>query len=157
MTRSFCLPFFICFALLICSTSPAHAHDYDRAAIDSVATVIPDRIILTWNGDPATSAAVTWRTNTEIVTSEGEIALADPSPNFRFHATKVPASMERFEDNGYAFHSHSVTFEGLKPGTRYAYRVGSGEIWSEWFQFKTAKSEPAPSSLFTSVTHRTTC
>ena len=26
----------------------------------------------------------------------------------------------------------------------YGYRVGDGEIWSEWIQFTTAKKEPEP-------------
>lgn len=134
-------------AILVLLGGSVHAHDYARAAIDSTATVIPDRVILTWNGDPATSVAATWRTNTQIVTTEAEIAKADASPNFVHHATKVGGAVERFEDQGYAFHSHSVTFEGLEPDTRYAYRVGSGEIWSEWFQFKTAKAGPAPFSF----------
>ncbi|MBS11336.1 MAG: metallophosphoesterase [Gemmatimonadetes bacterium] len=125
-------------------SSGVSAFDYDRAAVDSVATVIPDRIVLTWNGDPATSAAVTWRTNTQIVASEAEIAKAVGSPNFRLYATRTGASMERFEAAGYAFHSHTVTFENLDPATQYAYRVGSGEIWSEWFHFRTAHAGPAP-------------
>ena len=39
---------------------------------------------------------------------------------------------------------HSVNFTGLNPNTLYAYRVGNGDIWSEWFQFRTAgiKVEP---------------
>jgi hypothetical protein len=134
-------------AILMCVASPTHGHEYERAAVDSVATVIPDRVVLTWNGDPATSAAVTWRTNTQIVTSEAEIAKADASPNFRRHSRKVGAAMERFQHEGYAFHSHSVTFENLEPDTQYAYRVGSGEIWSEWFHFKTAVAGPAPFSF----------
>lgn len=131
---------------LLLATAPAgvFAYDYDRAAIDSVSTVIPDRVVLTWDGDPATTAAVTWRTSTAILTSEAEIAKADASPNFARYAKKVGAYVERFEEKNYAWHSHSVTFEELEPNTLYAYRVGSGEIWSEWFQFRTAKRGPAP-------------
>ena len=30
----------------------------------------------------------------------------------------------------------------LRPGTLYAYRVGNGKVWSEWFQFRTASQTP---------------
>jgi 3',5'-cyclic AMP phosphodiesterase CpdA len=35
----------------------------------------------------------------------------------------------------------------LKPATLYAYRVGDGERWTEWFQFRTAASESRPFSF----------
>ena len=44
-------------------------------------------------------------------------------------------------------HYHSVEFSELKPDTLYAYRVGSGDRWSEWIQFRTAKAEAAPFSF----------
>jgi len=44
-------------------------------------------------------------------------------------------------------HYHSVTFTGLESSTLYAYRVGSNEAWSEWFQFRTARVDPAPFSF----------
>jgi 3',5'-cyclic AMP phosphodiesterase CpdA len=37
---------------------------------------------------------------------------------------------------------HSVTFTGLKPKTRYVYRVGDGTVWTEWFEFRTASDQP---------------
>ena len=43
---------------------------------------IPDRIVLNWSGDPATTASVTWRTDASITKAEGQIAEADASPNF---------------------------------------------------------------------------
>ena len=41
----------------------------------------PDRIILTFNGNPATSRAVTWRTNTTITKAIAEIAVATVNPS----------------------------------------------------------------------------
>lgn len=143
----------------LCSLSVGSlsAHEYGRAAIDSAPTVIPDRVVLTWNGDPATSAAVTWRTNTQIRTSAAEIAKADASPNFVKYASRLDADLDLFEDEDTAFHSHSVTFEGLDPNTQYAYRVGSGDIWSEWFHFRTASGNLLPSRLSTLAMRRTIC
>ena len=43
----------------------------------------PDRIILTFHGDPSTSRAVTWRTDTTIKTGEAQIALATENSNFK--------------------------------------------------------------------------
>jgi 3',5'-cyclic AMP phosphodiesterase CpdA len=42
---------------------------------------------------------------------------------------------------------HSVTFEGLGADSTYAYRVGDGTHWSEWFHAETATAEPAPFSF----------
>ncbi|MCZ6633192.1 MAG: metallophosphoesterase family protein [bacterium] len=120
------------------------AHKYHRAAIDATPSVIPDRIIRTFNGDPATTLTLTWRTSTEVLASEGEFALADASPNFVFRRIKVPAKTEAFQHKRNKAHFHSVTFRGLKPNTLYAYRVGSGKVWSEWFQARTAHAQPAP-------------
>ena len=33
---------------------------------------------------------------------------------------------------------HTVELDELEPSTMYAYRVGDGTYWSEWFQFRTA-------------------
>ena len=126
---------------------PVHVeshHEYKRGAIDSTATEIPDRVVLTWSDDPATTASVTWRTETAVESGTAEIAVADASPNFVFTLTSHEAESERYEQDGYGWNGHSVTFRGLEPNTIYAYRVGHGDVWSEWFQFRTAKVEPAP-------------
>ena len=44
-------------------------------------------------------------------------------------------------------HYHSVTFTDLEPSTLYAYRVGDGETWSEWFHTQTASATPEPFSF----------
>jgi 3',5'-cyclic AMP phosphodiesterase CpdA len=43
-----------------------------------------------------------------------------------------------------AAYFHSAEFGDLQPDTLYAYRVGDSVNWSEWFHFRTARSEPAP-------------
>ena len=72
----------ICLILLILYTAPLYAHEYHRAAVDSVPSKIPDRIVLNWSGDPTTTASVTWRTDTSITQAEGQIAEANASANF---------------------------------------------------------------------------
>ena len=83
-----------------------------------------DRICLTWSGDPATSASVTWRTKAEVDSGAAEIAVADASPNFVFTLERHEAMTESFELQSYGWNSHSVTFDRLEPDTIYAYRVG---------------------------------
>ena len=107
----------------------------------------PDRIILTWTGDPSTTQAVSWRTDTSIKVAEAEIALALPKARFDEGAETIKARTEKLELSDPAkvvVHYHSVEFTGLKPDTLYAYRVGSENRKSEWIQFRTAKAEPEP-------------
>ena len=132
----------ICLILLFLSTTPAYANEYHRAAVDRAPKKIPDRIVLTWSGDPATTASVTWRTDTSIAQAEGQIAEANASANFTTWARSETARTEKWKRNRLVAHFHSVTFKGLKPNTLYAYRVGSDKIWSSWYQFRTASAEP---------------
>jgi 3',5'-cyclic AMP phosphodiesterase CpdA len=109
---------------------------------------IPDRIVLTYDGDPATTQAVTWRTDPSVSTAIAELAVADPDPTFVEDASAVQAATEALITNdGYAAHYHTVVFDGLIPDTEYAYRVGDGINWSEWFHFTTASTEAEPFSL----------
>lgn len=107
-------------------------------------TPTPDRIILTWSADPATTQAVTWRTDTSVGAGIAEIAEAEDGPLFLKKARKVNAAKELFESDINKSHYHSAVFEGLKPATLYTYRVGDGFNWSEWNQFRTASKDPAP-------------
>lgn len=98
----------------------------------------PDRIVLNVTEDPATSMAVTWRTSTATRNGAAQLVLADPHPASVNNALAQPAKTEALSFGGLEAHYHSVTFTGLLPNTQYAYRVGEGEHWSEWFQFTTA-------------------
>ena len=108
---------------------------------------IPDRVILTWKGDPATTQAITWRTDYTVSETFAEVALADPSPDFRNNSERVPALTSSFVSRRGLVHSHSVNLTNLTPNTQYAYRVGDGEIWSEWFHFTTADDSASPFSF----------
>jgi hypothetical protein len=104
---------------------------------------LPDRIVFTWRGDPATTQAVTWRTDTSVQRAVAEIAVArDNGPEL----TGPPgaATTETLtSDLGVALYHH-IEFTGLVPGTLYAGRVGDGVNWSGWFHFRTASREPRP-------------
>ncbi|MGD9558558.1 MAG: metallophosphoesterase [Mangrovibacterium sp.] len=110
-------------------------------------TVYPDRVMLTIPGDPATSCAVSWRTVYENTVSAGEIIEAFPSPRPEKQARMVQGTSAAWEKGSSAAMGHKVVFDDLKPGTLYAYRVGDGTNWSEWFQFKTASDKAGPFSF----------
>ncbi|PQO47863.1 purple acid phosphatase family protein [Blastopirellula marina] len=104
-------------------------------------TAMPDRVVLTWTGDPTKTQAVTWRTSTDVKKGLAEIAVATGGPKFDESAKQLVAKTQPLETDINTAHFHTVEFEDLKPGTKYAYRVGDGENWSEWFQFSTAKAD----------------
>jgi len=101
---------------------------------------LPDRVVLTWRGDPATSQAVTWRTDTSGRVAKAEIAVAAEQARDLQPTTVAGASAPFTSSLGEA-HYHSVEFTGLTPDTLYAYRVGDGVNWSEWLHFRTASRE----------------
>ena len=113
------------------------------------ARVVPDRILLTPAGDPAHSMAVTWRTDTRVLPgmAKAQITEADATPRYARMAATLPARTEAYETDLGPGHAHSVVFPYLKPDTLYAYRVGDGTHWSEWFQVRTASATPKPFSF----------
>lgn len=119
------------------------------------ATGWPDRIVVTLPDTPQTSFAVTWRTDASVTETRAEIVEARDDARFDLGATAVSAVTEPLDVTGFEAlgqrvaieeneglpiaHFHSVTFQGLKPDTLYAYRVkGAGDQWSEWLQTRTA-------------------
>jgi hypothetical protein len=120
-------------------------------------TRIPDRVILTWNGDPATTQAVTWRTDVTVTKAVAQFAVSEGGPGFSGYGTKagpsaekvttVEARTEPLTSDLFDAHYHSAAFTGLKPRERYVYRVGDGAVWSEWFEFRTAGDRTDPLSF----------
>lgn len=111
-------------------------------------TPAPDRVILTFAGDPATSQAVTWRTVAGVKGAVAELALATDGPGFEkgwhgYDPKTVKTTAARTEKLNDALY-HSVNFTALAAKTKYVYRVGDGANWSEWFQFETAADKPEP-------------
>lgn len=124
----------------------SHAHKFaDKDAFRP--TPIPDRILLTWKGDPTTTQAVTWRTDTSVERGVAEITEADDGPFFEDRATRFAAETVALNTDLGEAHYHSIDFRGLKPKTLYVYRVGDGTNWSPWIHFRTASPEPEPFSF----------
>ena len=132
------------------SQSRAHDDHPPKKILDEAlyrATPMPDRIVLTWAGDPTRSQAVTWRTDTSIAKALAQIAVATAGPEFVKNTKDVPAATALHESDLGPAHYHSVQFTELQPGTKYVYRVGDGVNWSEWFQFQTASDKAEPFSF----------
>jgi len=128
----------------------AHDDHPPKKVIDAEAhrpTPLPDRIILTWAGDPTTTQAVTWRTDTSAAAGYAEIAIATDGPEFVKQAVRVTATTSPFKSDLSECHYHSVEFTGLSPATKYVYRVGDSVNWSEWIQFTTASRDAEPFSF----------
>jgi acid phosphatase type 7 len=131
---------------LLCAHEGHEGHEHAPRAVKPAEmyapTPIPDRIVLTWSGDPTTTQSVTWRTSTEVKAAVAEIALATSGPEFIKATTRIDAKTENLKTDINEANFHSVTFTELKPATKYVYRVGDGVNWSEWIQFRTASDKP---------------
>lgn len=138
---------------LVCLPTVAIGHDGEHKPIAAKPaevykpSLIPDRIVLTWKEDPRTTQAVTWRTSTEVAHGIAQIAVATDGPIQLQDALQVEATTQHLKTDINEAHFHSANFIDLTPDTKYAYRVGDGVNWSEWFQFTTAPSQPAPFSF----------
>jgi 3',5'-cyclic AMP phosphodiesterase CpdA len=104
---------------------------------------IPSRIILTWSGDPATTQSVTWRTESLSPSPQAQLAQLTADPGFETAATTIKAAAQTDElGDGITAAHYRVDFRGLDPGSKYCYRVGDGQAWSEWNCFRTASAKP---------------
>jgi len=109
-------------------------------------TPVPDRVVLTWSGNPATTQAITWRTDVSVEQAWVEIMQATDNP-LDFKGVRVLAQTRAFSSDLGESHYHSVELSDLEPNCIYAYRVGDGVNWTEWQHFRTAKQESAPFSF----------
>jgi 3',5'-cyclic AMP phosphodiesterase CpdA len=110
---------------------------------------IPDRVVLTWTDDPATTQTVTWRTDQTVKKGVAQIM---PAPEGALDADKprsplirtIDATNQDLTTKLWPVRYHNATFRDLEPSTTYAYRVGRDSAWSEWFQFRTASKKAEP-------------
>jgi phosphodiesterase/alkaline phosphatase D-like protein len=105
----------------------------------------PQRIVLNLTANPATSMAVTWRTDAFVPDAVVQVAVASDWTDFQKNAVNVTSVSSKVSvDSGNVAYYHSAVLTGLRANTIYAYRVGGGKIWSEWNQFTTACDTAAP-------------
>lgn len=104
---------------------------------------VPDHVALTWSSSPLTTQTVTWRTNE--ATADGEVQYINYSDKDSLGSSPktktVKASGNKFtSEDSQNMTIHTVTITGLTPGTKYAYRVGTADNYSNVFTFSTEKS-----------------
>lgn len=110
---------------------------------------LPQRIILNVTEDLASSVAINWQTAGQVTESFAELAIADADPRFVDKAIRKKAETEWVSlGDTVSFNYHSLIFDDLIPNTKYAYRVGGGNYWSEWFHFVTASDKPTDAFQF---------
>ncbi|WP_038702666.1 purple acid phosphatase family protein, partial [Sphingobacterium sp. ML3W] len=99
----------------------------------------PDRITLTWSDNPSTTQSVTWRINGASNKAVGQVVEEQSSPDLEQAAQTVMGVTSQLKIEGNTADNYGqVSFQGLKAGTVYVYRVGDGTNWSAWNQFRTA-------------------
>ena len=107
----------------------------------------PDRVILNMAAEAENSVSVTWRTSQEVSDGYVEVQPVPAGPvdkglSKTLKAKTTTVTYEYPDEKDVTVNQHSCVFEGFQPGTRYLYRVGSGNSWSEWLEFRLAA--PAP-------------
>lgn len=110
---------------------------------------LPDRIMLTWSDDPSTTQSVSWRSFNAAKKIVAQIVEEQSSPDLEGKAKTVSGSQTYLiGQDGEQDTYRQVTFRDLKPGKTYVYRVGDGEYWSSWNQFRTADPSGAFSFIY---------
>lgn len=116
-------------------------------------TQTPDRIILNLTNDPTHAVAVNWRTDTTVETSIVQVALATHGPDFLPNVRDIQGEREDLtykpeNDPEVSATYHAAIIDGLEPGKKYVYRVGSELGWSEWFQITMPEPEKKISLVY---------
>ena len=110
----------------------------------------PDHLQLTWQGDPATTATVQWRTDDSV--NQGLLWIAPKSEFLARGKKSVQRKKARLVElrsrqvvNDPVVHLHRVVLESLQPATDYLYAVSAdnGKSWSDPRGFRTAAAAPS--------------
>ena len=144
MKKFLCL-FIFSFSVSILSHPDSSIKKYPNE-MAHIPTPLPDRVVLTWNDDPATTQAVNWRTDMSVKVGLAQLAIANANGR-ALRPEEFKAETSYFKSDINEAHYHSVTFKNLQPNTLYAYRVGDGVNWTEYYHFKTASSSEDPFSF----------
>ena len=105
------------------SNSIKHSHSNHHHCGDhwEIPSQNPDRIILTFYGNPSSQRAVTWRTDSTIEYAVAQISIAGKNSKFEINAKTYRAKTEELKIGDYhknkdvLVHYHSVIFENLIP------------------------------------------
>lgn len=128
--------------IMFCGLSGIHGQDSvdtKKLGSDQInvnATTIPDHVTLSWTGDPKTTQTVTWRTDPMV--TKGIVQYSTNRDLEDKNTLSIPAQMSSLRTDLGDQYIHTATLIGLKPGTRYYYRVSDEtKNSSTIFSFKT--------------------
>ncbi len=133
--------------LLLASCHKEEKIIVDNSFLNFEPTSSPDRIMMSIPSDPASTRAISWRTVYSDTNSIGQIIPLTPSPALEDSAKQISGSYKAWEIGDNKAMGHKVIFENLQANSKYAYRVGNGTQWSEWFQFTTSSNKIEPFSF----------
>ncbi len=111
-------------------------------------TNIPEHVILNLTENPSESIAVTWRTKENIIQFvQWAEATGSPVIPVENQQNKAKSETVTHVDGDIApvtYTYYSIIIQGLLPNTKYLYRVGNENSWSEWYEFTTAGTGQDP-------------
>jgi len=108
--------------------------------------------LLTWSGDPKTTQTITWLMPNTCATARVQYLKEAEFTGSFAAALEAEAAGRAFGTSG-TDNLFSVNLTGLEPGTRYVYRVGAGEDWSQERTFDTAQDTDSFSFLYLGDVH----
>lgn len=114
------------------------------AGLPYAAGSLADRIVLTPGEDASTQMAIAFRTDLQQADALLELGPALAGPSLAARASQVNGTTRRLDSENGAANFHQVRLQRLHPDTAYVYRVKGNAGWSEWHQFRTAKTHFAP-------------
>ena len=108
---------------------------------DKIVTAGPSQIILSWTDNPSSSQSVIWCDNSGNDGYVQYVAVDSYTDESSFNSTnQVQATSKTVGYDSAAKTYCEATMTGLAPGTKYYYRVGRSDNWSDVANFTTAPS-----------------
>lgn len=104
----------------------------------SLGSAFPNHITSAFDDDPSTTQAITWQMDFDAGNGQLQYVEENMRKPFPYDVRTVTANVEKISTNIENLTRHTVTLRKLKPGMRYHYRVGYGNVWSKWCVFTTA-------------------